>query len=142
MTLTFFVPGNPAPQGSKSHVGKGVMVESSKALKPWRESIRWAAMHAERIGTTGPLVQLSGPVMVVLEFVMKRPASTPKRRTPPAVKRPDVDKLARAVLDALSSAGTWGDDSQVTTLVASKRLAEINETPGVHVRVSAIDVAT
>jgi Holliday junction resolvase RusA-like endonuclease len=26
----------PAPQGSKSHVGKGVMVESCKNVKPWR----------------------------------------------------------------------------------------------------------
>lgn len=142
MSLTFFVPGNPAPQGSKRHVGKGIMIESSKALKPWRESIRWAAIHAERTGTTGPPVQLSGPVAVALEFVMKRPASTPKRKTPPAIKRPDVDKLARAALDALSSAGTWADDSQVTTLMASKRLAEIGEAPGLHIHVSAIEIET
>ena len=36
----FTVHGLPAPQGSKRHVGKGVMVESSKYVKPWREAVK------------------------------------------------------------------------------------------------------
>lgn len=133
MTLSLFVPGKPAPQGSKRHVGKGVMVESSKSLKPWRESIRWAVLAERR----EPDLK-TGPVGVLLTFVMPRPTSTPKRRTPPAVKRPDIDKLARALLDALGSAGVWTDDSQVTDLWATKRLAEIGETPGVHITVRSL----
>ena len=31
--------GIPAPQGSKRHVGGGRMIESCKALKPWRDLI-------------------------------------------------------------------------------------------------------
>jgi crossover junction endodeoxyribonuclease RusA len=120
VSLSFFVAGRPAPQGSKRHVGKGVMVESSKQVKPWRESIRWAALDQAH----GPL-NTEGPVSVRLLFVMPRPASAPKRSTPPAVKRPDIDKLVRAVLDALSSAGVWRDDSQVVELFATKRLAEV-----------------
>jgi crossover junction endodeoxyribonuclease RusA len=133
VTLSLFVPGHPAPQGSKRHVGNGRMIESSKALKPWRESIRWAVL-AER----GESELKTGPVGVLLTFVMPRPASTPKRRTPPAVKRPDIDKLARALLDAIGSAGIWTDDSQVTELWATKRLAEIGETPGVHITVRTL----
>lgn len=127
--LAVFVPGRPAPQGSKRHVGRGIMVESSKAVGQWRDDIRsWIrAMHdAPPIG---------GPVAVQLTFVMPRPASAPKRSTPPAVKRPDVDKLARAVLDAIGSAGLWRDDSQVVDLHAAKRLAELDEKPGVLIEI-------
>lgn len=53
------------------------------------------------------------------------------------MKRPDVDKLSRAVLDALSMAGIWGDDSQVTHLCATKRVAEIGEEPGCRITITA-----
>lgn len=121
-----FVPGRPAPQGSKRHLGNGVMVESSKSVKPWRVDVAWAV----RAVCPEPI---DGPVRLDLQFVMPRPKSTPKRSTPPAVKRPDVDKLARAVLDAITGV-VVSDDSQIVDLRASKRLAEIDESPGLHLR--------
>lgn len=126
-----FVPGPPAPQGSKRHVGKGRMVESSKAVGPWRERV---ALAVHEYGW--PV--LTGPVRVHLRFVMPRPASTPKRSTPPATKRPDLDKLARAILDAITGI-CIADDSLVIDLHARKRLAEIGETPGVHIEL--VDLA-
>lgn len=129
--LSVFIPGNPAPQGSKRHVGRGVMVESSKAVKPWRSDIRSACLD----GDGQPLAYFDGPVTVRLDFVMRRPSSTPKKRTPPAIKKPDIDKLARAVLDAIGSAGCWRDDSQVVRLSLTKRLAEIGETAGCRLRI-------
>lgn len=129
--LTAFVSGRPAPQGSKRLLAHGALVESSKQVKPWRADVRQAVLDAGHPGFPA-----GTPVHVLLEFVMPRPAATPKRRTPAAVKRPDIDKLARAVLDALSSAGAWHDDSQVTSLTATKRLAELGETPGCRITVS------
>ena len=118
-----FIPGRPAPQGSKRHLGNGIMVESSKAVKPWRVDVAWAV----RAHFPAPM---DGPVRLELEFVMPRPKSAPKRSTPPAIKRPDVDKLARAVLDAITGV-VVADDSQIVELVASKRIAEIGEASGV-----------
>ena len=118
-----FIPGRPAPQGSKRHLGNGIMVESSKAVKPWRVDVAWAV----RAHFPTPL---DGAVRLELEFVMPRPKSAPKRSTPPAIKRPDVDKLARAVLDAITGV-VVADDSQIVELVASKRIAEIGEASGV-----------
>lgn len=126
--LELFVPGKPAPQGSKRHVGGGVMVESSKAVGPWRTVVAWSAAQ------TYHGAPLDGAVWMSLLFVMPRPAATPKRSTPQAIKRPDLDKLTRAVFDALSGV-VWRDDSQVIQVVASKRLAELDEQPGVHIRV-------
>jgi crossover junction endodeoxyribonuclease RusA len=128
--LTFWVPGQPAAQGSKRHVGKGHLVEQSKAVGPWRERVAWTARQHYR----GSLLQ--GPIAVRLAFVMHRPTSTPKRSTPPAVKRPDLDKMIRAVFDALTSV-VWGDDSQAVEVFASKRLAEVGESPGVRIEVQA-----
>lgn len=135
--IEFFVAGLPAPQGSKRYMGvsggRGVMVESSKAVKPWRADVREGAERS-----SGQAFDAGDAVAIRLAFVMPRPTSTPKRRTPPAVKRPDLDKLIRAVLDALSSAGVWVDDSQVVDIAASKRVAELNETPGCRI---ALDLA-
>lgn len=39
-----------------------------------------------------------------------------------------------AVFDAMSGV-VWRDDSQVIQVVAAKRLAELDEQPGVHIRV-------
>lgn len=131
MTLTFFVPGKPAPQGSHRHVGRGVLRESSPHVGPWRERVAIAAHNA----MNGRPIY-SGQVEVWLDFILPRPKSTPKTRTPPAIKRPDIDKLARAILDAIT--GTiLADDAQVTYLSATKRLAEIDETPGVRIEVNA-----
>lgn len=133
MKRVLFVPGVPAPQGSKRHVGRGVLIESSKAVGPWRERVALAAHSHAR-------VLLGGPVSVDLVFVLPRPKSAPKRTTPPAIKRPDLDKLARAILDALT--GVWfADDSAVVSLFASKRLAEIEESPGVHITITNAEEA-
>lgn len=130
----FTVPGNPAPQGSKRHVGNGRMVESSKAVGPWRERIALVA-HNAMLGQ--PVIQAA--VAVELHFVMPRPKTTP-RVTPPAIKRPDIDKLVRACLDAFTGV-CFADDSQVTGLNATKRIAEIGETTGVHVRITGREQA-
>lgn len=138
--LQVFVPGRPAPQGSKRFLGrsggKGITVESSKAVAPWRADVRDAALA--KLGNE--VSPADGALSVHLEFVMPRPTSTPKRSTPPAIKRPDLDKLARAVLDALGSAGVWRDDSQVVELAAQKRLAELDEKPGCRIQVATMEV--
>ncbi len=113
--VSFWVPGSPAPQGSKRHVGKGILIESSKAVGPWRERVALAAHNA--MSGHPPLV---GPVEVQLRFCLLRPKSAPKRPTP-AVKRPDLDKLVRAVFDALTHV-CFADDSQVIELIATKEL--------------------
>jgi Holliday junction resolvase RusA-like endonuclease len=130
--LERFVAGTPAPQGSKRFLGvrggHAVLVESSRALGSWRADVRAAFTGA---GT------IAGPVVVEVVFRLPRPASVSVKRRPLPTVRPDVDKLCRAVLDALTSAGVYGDDAQVVRLVASKEYV----TPGLQgalVRVSGV----
>lgn len=130
--VEFYVPGAPAPQGSKRHVGRGILIESSKAVGPWRERVALVA-HNTMVGRS----VIDGAVAVKLDFVLPRPKSTPKTRTPLAVKKPDSDKLARAILDSLTHV-VITDDSRVIDLHVRKRIAEIGEEPGVFVRVHEV----
>lgn len=127
MTAHFFVPGLPAPQGSKRHVGNGVMIESSAKVKPWREAVKAAAL-AERVAHT------PGPVSIALHFMFPRPKShygtgknahiqKPSAPTWHSVK-PDLDKLIRSTLDALTDCGLIDDDSRVVQLFPSKRYTD------------------
>lgn len=135
MTATFAVYGTPAPQGSKRHVGNGIMVESSKKVMPWREAVKWAWKCAQ-------LTCISGPVKVSVIFTLPKPSSAPKRRTTYPGKKPDIDKLIRSTFDALSDVGAWEDDARVVELWTAKRYPSESDgalaTPGAVIRIEAI----
>ncbi len=148
--LTFALHGLPISQGSKSfkgisRSGRAIMVESSKALKPWRAMVHTAinaGIAAARVGMPGGF-PLLGPVAVELCFTMRKPVGAPKlRRTWPIVY-PDVDKCSRAVLDAATLAGLWHDDAQVVDLHAWKvyplETPRALRQPGLHATVYLID---
>lgn len=131
--IAVWVPGAPAAQGSKRYVGqragRAVLVEQSKKVKPWRDAV--TQLVRLRMATEG-VRQLHGPVRVVATFYL-RPPQKPVRAQP--TTRPDVDKLARAVLDACTAAGVWADDSQVTTLIAHKAYAPTVQAQGLRLTI-------
>ena len=113
----------PAPKGSYRFV-RGHAIPMSKREKPWRGLV---ADNARIAMTREQFTQFSRdvPVSVRITFLMPRP-KTVKRHMPTVP--PDIDKLCRAVLDALTDAGVWVDDSQVVDLGATKIY-----TSGIHV---------
>lgn len=124
--LSVWVPGTPKPQGSKDYIGKGRMVESSKALPAWRADVR-AALIVER-------TRVKGPVSVGLEFLFARP-TRPTHPEAPAGP-PDLDKLARGVLDALESAHVVENDARVVEFHRLvKRYVAAGEVPGCRITV-------
>lgn len=135
------VLGTPAPQGSKRHVGNGVMVESSKKVKPWRQDVKYAAL--EVINGQPPI---PGPVDIEVTFFLARPKGhygtgrnngRLRMNAPnyPATK-PDIDKLLRSTFDALGEAGVFVDDAQVVDVVMRKRFAD-GRPPGAVIDVVA-----
>ncbi len=120
MTLQIVVRGQPAPQGSKSFKGlsksgHGILVESSKKVKPWRQDVKAAAEAA--IGEAQPL---DGPLVVSMVFTLPKPKSAPKTRRTWPMRTPDLSKLVRSTEDALTDAGVWADDARVVKCVAEK----------------------
>ena len=130
------VYGTPAPQGSKRHVGNGIMVESCKALKPWREAVKFACLEAYPKASDR---MVSGAVGIRVDFIMPRPKSYPSGKLW-ADKKPDIDKLQRSTLDALKDAGIIEDDSRVVSIYASKTLAGCgnDDNPGAEIEIRSI----
>ncbi|WP_269939037.1 RusA family crossover junction endodeoxyribonuclease [Arthrobacter sp. HY1533] len=114
----------PAPQGSKSVTKKGIMFEANKNLKPWRE-----IMVAHMKATVGPDWEpWSGPVQAVGIFYMPKPRTT---RFPVPMGKPDLDKLQRAVGDALTQARIISDDARIVHWNVQKQWA-LDGGPGLH----------
>ena len=118
--LNIEVLGEPIPQGSMKAFVRGkraYLTSDNPRLKAWREAVTTQACpHAGAY--TG-----ERPLHVTYRFILTRPKSV--RRWLPW-KKPDLDKLIRAVNDGLGDAGVWDDDSRVTTITAWK----IYEAPG------------
>lgn len=107
------VMGLPQQQGSKNPWGG----ESNKKLTPWRGHVTQTVGEA-----WGDAPLLLGPVKLVVTFAFPRPAahygtgrnasvlkaSAPKYKT----SAPDLDKLQRAIGDALTGTA-FRDDAQV-----------------------------
>ena len=120
--VVFDVAGTPVPQGSMRSPKAGVVIHNSgEKLKSWRDSIgTLASVHFKGAPHTGP-------VSVALTFGLKPPQKHEVR----PIKKPDLDKLVRAVLDALTSIA-YKDDSQVVHIEAEKHY---DDRPGLTVEV-------
>jgi Holliday junction resolvase RusA-like endonuclease len=169
--LTIIAYGTPAPQGSKkflglSKAGRGILGESSKKVRPWRQDVKAAAREAlvkasveMRDALSGDLkriIQIDGmmgypfpldcPIRARMVFTMPKPASAPKRRRTFPCRTPDLSKLARSTEDALTEAGIWKDDARV---VDYSRLAKVYpgedpealDAPGVRIEVELMEAA-
>lgn len=131
--ITFHAEGVPAPQGSKTRTRYG-MFESSKRVKPWREIVTQAAVQAgEDAALMGPL---KPPYRVDVWFYIKKPKTT-RATHPVAPTVGDLDKLVRAVGDALTASGLIEDDRHIVTIYTKKMWA-VGEKPGATIRVSEV----
>lgn len=110
------VDGHPAQQGSKRHVGRGVMVEMDKKLPAWRAAIR-AAVVAAGFHELG----LDFPLHVQATWYLPAPARSKFGDLPAGP--PDLDKLQRALGDGLTLAGMIHDDARITRWSPAKRWA-------------------
>lgn len=111
--MEFLVAGVPIPQGSMKHVGNGILVSSSPKLKAWRKQV---AEEAVRLFGEPAIDQ---PVSVTVVFNLPKPRTT--ERSEPTVP-PDLDKLQRAIGDALSiDCKVLKDDSVITEWHSFKR---------------------
>jgi Holliday junction resolvase RusA-like endonuclease len=113
--------GMPAPQGSKRHIGRGILLEQSKKVKPWRDAIMRYAIEQKVFNR-----QLTGALKIEIDFYLPRPLnhrgvrglklSAPLWPT----TTPDLDKLIRSTLDGLKLAGVVKDDALFVKINASK----------------------
>ena len=123
--IEFKVIGTPKPQSRPKAFSRGKFTSVYSPVTAWRNDVKYAAHKIyEKQG------QIDGAVIVDIEYYFKRPkshygtgknsdvlkASAPKNM----VKRPDLDNLNKAVLDAIQDANLMADDSAVVRLMSTK----------------------
>ena len=88
--------------------------------------------EAERLIRQHVDATLNGPLTLSCAFSVAVPKSYSKADRKAAYEggmwpRPDCDNYAKALMDAMTAAGLWFDDSQVVSLHSCKRYAERDE---------------
>ena len=129
-----------APQGSKKHVGNGIMVETSKRLKSWRNQVNLRAkLIVDDI--------IKEPVEIEVVFWFKRPklhylpCGILRQAAPVYItnkNKGDLDKHCRALLDSLTKSA-FADDSQVVSLHAVKKYCETESETGATIKIRTIN---
>ena len=130
--LVLNIIGKPAPKGSKTVTIRGnkpIMFETSKNQKKFENNI--ITQTLEQLPKTWETILKPQSVSVSITFLLAKPKT---RRTHPTVP-PDIDKLTRNTLDALTKAKIWQDDAQVTIINARKRYITPRETPGAKIKI-------
>lgn len=145
-SLDVTVPGNAHPQGSKRHVGGGRMIEASPYVRAWR-----ATVAAHTLGAIGPAERrgqgawpATGPCTLYVTFHFPRPKHHYKTGKFAHVLRavapqrmqtgPDLDKLVRAIGDALTDACAILDDRQIDVIYAAKKWADGDPYTSIHLQ--------
>jgi Holliday junction resolvase RusA-like endonuclease len=141
----FVVHGTPAPKGSGRAMligGRARLIASSsgandKAQRQWVKAVQTATQDAAVI---------CGSVWVSVAFRLARPAhhygtgknAAKLKQSAPRwpVVYPDIDKLVRCTLDALSGV-LFTDDSCVVSLYVGKQYAQGSEDEGATIRCGA-----
>lgn len=133
--LQVTVEGKPLPQGSKVAFLRGkkiVMKESAEGLKEWRDHV--ASTVSTHMQYRGLECLEKTPMEVRLIFAMPRTKAMKPTDSLAMVQRPDIDKLERAILDALTGV-VFKDDSQVCVVHKVKRRCAPGEPPNVFIEV-------
>ena len=144
MIIEFFVPGIPKTAGSKrafinKKTGRPIITDDCKTGKDWKADIKAFAL---KVFKDNPH---RGPVIIEMRFIFGRPgyhygigrnAGTlkPQYALVQHTKKPDIDKLSRAVLDGLTGI-IWHDDSQIYKKLCIKTYGG---KPGVDIRIKTL----
>lgn len=138
-----YVKGTPIQQGSmkafpirRSNGSLGVSMIHNKAgpLTAWREQIRVEFIkkypELSKALTEGGYFKQYSPIHVTAIFYLKKPKSS--KLPDPTNKKADLDKLLRAIHDAMSGL-VYFDDCQIIEIDTTKEWADDDTPEGVHI---------
>lgn len=123
MNILFTIPGAPVPK-ARPRITKTGHTYTPAKTKDYEELVKWSYIAAYQH------MKLERPLAVEICFHMPMPksASNPQKskmlrgEIKPA-KKPDIDNLAKAVLDGLNGIA-YNDDNQIVELKLQKKYGE------------------
>ena len=138
-SFKLFIPGIPASKGSYRPItgrsrttGKPVtrLIPMDKKERPWRDHVRDTILDHQT-----PTIPHDSYVTVETTFYLPRPKTIPPRKRKHPTVKPDIDKLQRALYDAITETHIWHDDCQITDVISHKRYAD-NTPTGVSLTIT------
>ncbi len=136
--LRITIPGQPVPKGRPRFSTRGGKVRTFTDAKTvqYEHRAAWAISAATRSRELAPA---GVPVRVDILAIFPRPKRLMRKKDPagliPHAVRPDLDNVAKALLDSISQAGLWADDGQVTCLRAEAAYCEKDQQPRVDLSI-------
>lgn len=139
-SISFHVPGLPMPKGSVTRMPNGSYLQAGSVVSrirqsTWRDDCQTAALRAM---DDRPIFK--GAVKISVECTLPYPQTVIRKYQFgwwPHIKKPDIDKLLRGVMDHLTGI-VWRDDAQVIAAVVTKSYAWQGKY-GAHITVDAYD---
>ena len=130
MQIMFTIYGEPVAKGRPRFAKRGNYVQAYTPVKTktYEDEVRLLATKAKGSGST-----LEGSVSVFIYISFSVPQSYSKRKTEACLsgetkhtKKPDLDNVAKAVIDGMNGI-IFKDDSQITSLHVTKVYAEVGK---------------
>jgi Holliday junction resolvase RusA-like endonuclease len=149
MNFNIFIPGDPKGQPRARAYARKMGAKfvarmyDSDTADAWKAQVRAGVLafaHAQGFKA------IEGPFEVVMLFSFERPQShfltrgdLGKGRVPEHLQKPDLDNLAKLVLDVITRLQKcWIDDDQVVTLLVAKRWLPPGYRPGCQLEVKSL----
>ena len=137
-SLAFIVEGVPQAQGSMKSFGRGRVVHSNPKLTAWRTKVLAKAVSEARTQKWNP--RPDTPLKITAYFYLARPKHTKYGAYPAGT--PDLDKLQRAIGDALSpkyGMKSIADDARIVKWDARKYWVNTGGKPGVYIEIETLE---
>lgn len=122
-SIRVVVPGQPVAKGRPRVTRKG-HAYTPKRTRDYEKLVKecWISAGSASVGRS--------QVIMIINLYMKIPKSESKKKKQqmlageiPHVKKPDVDNIAKCIIDSLNSLA-YDDDSQITQLRVSKTYSD------------------
>lgn len=143
MMLECFVPGNPKAQPRARAFGRKIGGKVTARMYDPGTADGWKGLIALEFRKHLQDQPVDVPVHLELCFLFDRPKRLLRKSSPKGKiihgSKPDIDNLAKDVMDTLTSIGFWRDDTLVYSSRLSKYYAAIDGRPGVLIRIKTVE---
>lgn len=133
--IEIFIPLEKIPSATAQE--KGYKVIRGKVVTYEKEKVKQVRqLYQSHLCHYIPDKPIDGAVLVQIDFIYYKPDLDGNYQH--KATKPDLDNVAKLLLDVMTECGYWHDDSQICTLGLAKYWAKNKSICGIHIKVVSI----